>query len=85
MRSRLYTMMCILVYMARTNVVVDDQLIEMVMTRYSLRTKREAIDFALRKAVGGVMNKEEALAMEGVGWEGDLDEVRGEMTIESWG
>ena len=71
--------------MARTNVVVNDQLIEMVMTRYSLRTKREAIDFALRKAVGGVMTKKEALAMEGVGWGGDLDEIRGEMPIETWG
>ena len=78
-------MMCILVYMARTNVVVDDQLIEMVMTRYSLRTKREAIDFALRKAIGGVMTKEEALAMRGSGWDGDLEELRGPMKIEEWG
>src|SRR5919201_38371 len=37
--------------MGRTNVVVDDELIERVMKLYNLRTKREAIDFALRQVV----------------------------------
>ena len=70
--------------MSRTNVVIDDELVAQVMERYSLRTKREAIDFSLRKAVGGVMTKEEALAMEGIGWDGDLDEIRS-VKIEHWG
>ena len=74
-----------MVYMARTNVVVDDELVERVMTRYSLRTKRDAIDFALRKAVGEVMSKEDALAMRGVGWDGNLDEIRSPMIIDEWG
>ncbi len=64
--------------------VIDDELVAQVMERYSLRTKREAIDFSLRKAVGGVMTKEEALAMEGIGWDGDLDEIRS-VKIEHWG
>jgi len=38
--------------------------------RYGLRTKREAVDLALRNLVGGVMTKEQALAMEGFGWGG---------------
>ena len=71
-------------YMSRTNVVIDDVLIAQVMERYSLKTKREAIDFALRRALGGVMTKEEALAMEGTGWDGDLDELRS-VKIEHWG
>lgn len=71
--------------MGRTNVVVDDELIELVMSRYDLRTKREAIDFALRRVAGEVMTKEEALAMRGYGWDGDLDEIRGPMVIEEWG
>jgi Arc/MetJ family transcription regulator len=33
--------------MGRTNVVVDDELVAMVMHRHRLRSKREAIDFAL--------------------------------------
>ncbi|MEA1903819.1 MAG: type II toxin-antitoxin system VapB family antitoxin [Actinomycetota bacterium] len=71
--------------MSRTNIELDDELVEMVMNRYSLRTKREAVDFALRKTIGGVMTTREALAMRGRGWEGDLDEIRGEMKIQEWG
>lgn len=31
------------------------------------------------------MTKEEALAMEGFGWNGDLNQIRGEMKIREWG
>ena len=74
-----------MVYMARTNIDIDEELVRMVMERYSLRSKREAVDFALREVVGGVMTKEQALEMEGVGWDGDLDEIRGIVKIEEWG
>lgn len=59
----------------RTNIEIDDELVERAMRIYRLRSKREAVDFALRKLVGG-MSREEALAMEGSGWDGDLDEMR---------
>lgn len=68
--------------MARTNINIDDDLIRIAMERYSLRTKKEAVDLALRKLVGGVMTREEALEMEGAGWSGDLDEIRGNTEIE---
>ncbi len=55
------------------------------MERYNLRTKREAVDLALRELVGGVMTKEQALAMRGFGWAGDLDEIRGEVVVQEWG
>ncbi len=70
--------------MSRTNIDINDELVRMVMERYDLRTKREAVNFALRKAVGNVMSKQEALAMEGFGWDGDLDEIRAPMKIEQW-
>lgn len=35
--------------MTRTNIDIDDELIESVMRDYHLRTKREAVDFALRR------------------------------------
>jgi Arc/MetJ family transcription regulator len=60
---------------SRTNIEIDDELIERAMRIYRLPSKREAVDFALRKLVGG-MSREEALAMEGRGWGGDLDEIR---------
>ena len=30
------------------------------------------------------MTKQQALAMEGSGWDGDLDEIRGKVIIEEW-
>jgi Arc/MetJ family transcription regulator len=68
--------------MSRTNIDIDDDLIERVMQRYSLRTKREAVDFALRKLVRKPLTREEFLALEGIGWEGDLDEMRGADKVE---
>lgn len=59
--------------MSRTNIEIDDELIRRVMDRYGLRTKREAVDLALQRAVDGIepMTVEEALAMEGTGWGSD--------------
>lgn len=62
--------------MARTNIDIDDELIARAMARYRLSTKREAVDLALRRLVGNPMTREDALAMEGTGWEGDLDAMR---------
>jgi Arc/MetJ family transcription regulator len=68
--------------MGRTNIELDDALIEMAMRRYGLKTKREVVQLALENLVGGVMTREQALAMEGSGWEGDLDEIRAKVSIE---
>lgn len=73
-----------MVYVSRTNIELDDALVAAAMQRYGLRTKREAVDLALRNLVGGVMTKEQALAMRGFGWEGDLDEIGGVVVIEEW-
>jgi Arc/MetJ family transcription regulator len=68
----------------RTNIELDDRLVEMAMQRYGLKTKREVVQLALERLVGGVMTKEEALAMRGTGWDGDLDQIRGKVHIEVW-
>jgi Arc/MetJ family transcription regulator len=60
----------------RTNIEIDDQLIDRAMRLYRLRSKREAVDLALRKLVGEPMGREEALANEGTGWGGDLAAIR---------
>ena len=61
--------------MARTNIDIDEDVCAEVMRQYGFRTKREAVNYALRQLVN-VMTLEEALAMRGTGWEGDLDEMR---------
>ena len=62
--------------MSRTNIDIDDELIERVMRRYRLPSKRSAVDLALRRLAGEPMSRDEALAMEGAGWSGDLDALR---------
>jgi Arc/MetJ family transcription regulator len=62
--------------MTRTNIEIDDVLIDRAMRLYRLRSKREAVDLALRRLVGEPMSREEALAAEGSGWTGDLSMIR---------
>jgi Arc/MetJ family transcription regulator len=65
-----------MVWMTRTNIEIDDRLVDRAMRLYRLPSKREAVDLALRRLVGEPMGREEALAMEGSGWAGDLEEMR---------
>ena len=58
----------------RTNIDIDDELIDNVMRRYALRTKREAVEFALRRLYRKPMTVEEILALRGTGWgDGELE------------
>lgn len=70
--------MCIMVSMARTNIDIDDELIGDVMERYQLRTKRDAVDFALRSLVIEPMSRDEVLGMRGSGIEFDNDDIEGD-------
>lgn len=63
--------------MGRTNVVVDDELLDKVMSLYGLRTKRETIDFALRRVAGEVDVRSLARELRGSGWDGDFEALRG--------
>lgn len=73
----------VLVYrwcMSRTNIDIDDEACETVMARYHLRSKREAVNYALRLVAAEALGLDAARALRGSGWEGDLDEVRGSRT-----
>lgn len=62
--------------MSRTNIDIDDELAAEVMRRFGLTTKRAAVDLALRRLAGSPLSREFLLGLEGVGWEGDLDDLR---------
>jgi Arc/MetJ family transcription regulator len=51
----------------RTNIEIDESYLRVIMKRYRVRTKTEAVDLALRHLAGQPMSREEALAMEGAG------------------
>jgi Arc/MetJ family transcription regulator len=57
---------------SRTNIDIDDDLVLRVMRRFGLPSKRAAVDLALRRLLGEPMTRDEILAMQGVGWSGDL-------------
>ena len=61
--------------MARTNIEIDDDACAAVMHRYGLRSKRDAVNFALRE-LAAVSSAERARRLKGSGWEGDLDRMR---------
>jgi Arc/MetJ family transcription regulator len=63
---------------SRTNIDIDDELVAQAMRIYGLRTKKDAVDLALRRLVGGVSKNPHKgmLELEGIGWYGDLDEMR---------
>jgi Arc/MetJ family transcription regulator len=68
--------------MSRTNIDIDDELAAEVMRRFGLTTKKAAVDLALRRLVGVPLTREFLLGLEGVGWEGDLDDLRGDQPDE---
>jgi Arc/MetJ family transcription regulator len=68
----------------RLEVDVKEDLLEAVRERYHLSSQRATVEFALRRAAVRPMSKEEALAMEGVGWDGDLGAMRSGDPGEPW-
>ena len=65
--------------MSRTNIDIDDEACALVMRRYGLATKRDAVNFALHE-LAAVLTPSEARALRGSGWEGDLMEMRASRT-----
>lgn len=70
-RTRLVYARC----MARTNVDIDEAACARVMRRFGLRSKREAVNFALRELATEI-DLDHAHRLRGSGWEGDLETMR---------
>ena len=63
--------------MGRTNIDIDDDACTAVMERYGLRTKRDAVNLALRLVAAEPLDLDAARALRGSGWHGDLEDMRG--------
>jgi Arc/MetJ family transcription regulator len=62
--------------MSRTNVVLDDKLVEKCQKATGIKTKKSLIDYALREVLRRE-NQKELLKLKGnVDWQGDLSEWR---------
>lgn len=60
----------------RTNIVIDDELMDQVLKTTGIRTKREAVEMGL-KALLQFRKQEDIRNFRGqFTWEGDLEEMR---------
>jgi Arc/MetJ family transcription regulator len=60
----------------RTNIVIDDQLMAEAMRLTGLKTKKEAVELALRTLLR-LRQQEEIRRLRGkLDWQGDLDAMR---------
>ena len=64
--------------MSRTNIDIDDDLVDRAMRMYRLESKRAAVQLALEQLVGERMTVDEVLGMQGVGFPLDNAELEGE-------
>ena len=69
----------------RTNIDIDDSLLAEAVKRSGLRTKREVVDFALRRYVKLERQREALEGLRGLGWDGDLDAMRTDEPAREWG
>lgn len=67
--------------MGRTNIEIDDVLVEKAMRLTGVRTKREVVDIALRRLIqkGNVYRSLRRLRGK-LSWEGDIDRMRADRT-----
>lgn len=60
----------------RTIIEIDDGLMAEAMKATGAKTKREAVERALRQVVRAQRQLEALRGLKGIGWEGDLDDMR---------
>jgi Arc/MetJ family transcription regulator len=60
----------------RTNIEIDDELLEEAMAATGLKTKKATVEEGLRKIVQMSRQRQAFEALRGFGWEGDLEAMR---------
>lgn len=65
----------------RTNIDIDDELIAEVMKVTGTTTKKAAVEEALMRVAKTYRLRRAMESLRGIGWDGDLDEMRGGSTI----
>lgn len=60
----------------RTNIDIDDELLAATMKLSGKRTKKGAIEEAMREYTRTERLRTAIKRMRGIGWEGDLDQMR---------
>lgn len=66
----------------RTNIELDDKLVADAMRATGLKTKKATIEEALRRVVKAERQQQAIKNLAGIGWEGNLDEMREGWTFD---
>jgi len=60
----------------RTNIDIDDELMAEAMEATGQKTKKGAVEMALREIVAEQRARKALKNLEGIGWDGDLEELK---------
>ncbi|AFL86219.1 transcription regulator of the Arc/MetJ class [Belliella baltica DSM 15883] len=60
----------------RTNIEIDQKVIDEILEKTNIKTKREAVDLALKEFLRMIKLKELSELAGKVNWSGDLDSMR---------
>ena len=60
----------------RTNIDIDEKLLESAMKVTGLETKKAVVEKALSELVGEARRRQAMKNLWGIGWDGDLDDMR---------
>jgi len=81
--AKLYTLSQVAGVVMRTNIVINDQLMQAAMQASGASTKREAVDLGLRMLVK-LKQQQGIRAYRGkLAWQGDLEEMRLDRAVAS--
>ena len=70
----------------RTNIDIDDELMDEVMKLTGQKTKKAAVEEAFRHIIETAKRRQALKELWGMGWEGNLDEMRNDWSPEvDWG
>jgi Arc/MetJ family transcription regulator len=71
--------------MSRTNIDIDDDLMAAAMKASGLKTKRAVVEEGLRELARESRLRLALERLRGIGWEGDLDEMRRDREFDEYG
>ncbi|QDK81345.1 type II toxin-antitoxin system VapB family antitoxin [Spirosoma sp. KCTC 42546] len=68
----------------RTNIDINDELLQVAMEISHLKTKKAIVELALQEYIN-MMRRKDLLSLRGkVQWDGDLDQMRTDNTPTDW-
>jgi Arc/MetJ family transcription regulator len=67
----------------RTNIDIDDELLAEAMKATGKKTKKATIEEALQQVVTRKRRRQALNELAGIGWDGDLDQIREGWIIEA--